>query len=111
MGFTDDFDLAYDPDPTKIDWGLVRRLQATHFSRINPNAIKLSNAHKFLLEMADVAAYALAQSRRAELEPNNRKPRQFSDLPTLMGMNVVEFAYCPPSPPFSGMSARTPPRG
>ena len=95
----EDFDLAFDPDRTKIDWGLVQRMQATHFARVHPNAIQLPDAHKPLLEMADVAAYALAQSRLAALEPNNRKPRQFSDLPTLMRMNVIEFAYRPPSPP------------
>jgi hypothetical protein len=94
----EDFDLAFDPDPTKIDWGLVQRTQATHFARVYPNTIQLPDAHKPLLEMADVAAYALAQSRLAALEPNNRKLRQFSDLPIRMGMNVVEFAYAPPSP-------------
>lgn len=74
-------------------------MQGTHFARVHPNAIQLPDALKPLLEMADVAAYALAQSKLAVLEPNNRKPRQFSDLPTRMGMNVLEFAYRPPSSP------------
>jgi hypothetical protein len=89
----EDFDLAFDPDPTKIDWGLARRMQATHFARIHPNAIELPEARRSLLEMADVAAYALAQSKLAALEPNNRKARRLSDLPTRMGMKVLEFAY------------------
>src|SRR5580700_5033957 len=38
--------LAFDPDPTKIDWGLATRTQATHFSRINSQAIVLPDAHK-----------------------------------------------------------------
>jgi hypothetical protein len=63
--------------PTKIDWGLARRMQAAHFARVHPNAIQLPDAHKSLLEMADVAAYALAQSKLAALEPHNRKPDNF----------------------------------
>ena len=53
--------LSLDPDPTKIDWGLANRVQATHFQRTHPQAIALPEGHKPLLEMADVAAYTLCR--------------------------------------------------
>jgi hypothetical protein len=93
----DDFDLAFNPDPTKIDWGLVQRQQATHFARVHPNAIELSEVHRPLLEMADVAAYALAQSRLAALQPDNRKPRRFLPLIDQMSMRTAEMFYTPPT--------------
>jgi hypothetical protein len=66
------YQLAFDPDPTKIDWGLVYRQQATHFSRTHSNAIQLPQAYRPLLEMADIAAYTVAQSLPADLEPSDR---------------------------------------
>ena len=87
------YQLAFDPDPTRIDWGLIRRQQATHFSRTHPNAIELPEVHKPLLEMADIAAYTAAQSLLADREPGNRKARRFPPLLRLMAMKLVKFAY------------------
>jgi hypothetical protein len=95
-GVAGDYDFAFDPDPTKIDWGLVRRQQATHFARVHPNAIELADAHKSLLQMADVAAYTLAQSQLALLEPGNRKAKRFPALLNSMSMGISEFAYALP---------------
>jgi hypothetical protein len=92
-----EYDLAFDPDPTKIDWGLVRRQQATHFARVHPNAIELADPHKSLLQMADVAAHTLAQSQLALLEPGNRKAKRFPVLLKRMSMEIARFAYEPPS--------------
>jgi hypothetical protein len=44
--------LTFDPDRTKIDWGLADRIQATHFSRTHPHAAQTSNEYKPLLELA-----------------------------------------------------------
>jgi hypothetical protein len=87
--------LAFDPDPTKIDWGLARKMQATHFSRINPQAIALPYAQRPLMEMADIAAYTLAQSLVANVEVNNRKARRFRSILRLMDMRVSIFEYRP----------------
>jgi hypothetical protein len=90
--------LAFDPDPTKIDWGLPRKMQATHFSRINSQAIALPDAHRPLLEMADVAAYTLAQSLVAESRRSSatdRKARHFPPILKLMDMRVSRFEYRP----------------
>jgi hypothetical protein len=89
--------LAFDPDPTKIDWGLARKVQATHFSRINSEAIALPVAHKPLLEMADVAAYTLAQSCLADSGANDRKARHFPRILKLMDMRVGILEYRPPT--------------
>jgi hypothetical protein len=90
--------LAFDPDPTKIDWGLPRKMQATHFSSINSQAIALPDAHRPLLEMADVAAYTLAQSLVAESRRSSatdRKARHFPPILKLMDMRVSRFEYRP----------------
>jgi hypothetical protein len=75
--------LAFDPDPTKIDWGLASKTQATHFSRINSQAMVLPDAHKPLLEMADVAAYTLAQSLVAETRGSSATDRKARHSPNL----------------------------
>jgi hypothetical protein len=69
--------MAYDVDRTKIDWGLANRMQASHFARTHSNATGLTDDQRSLLELADVAAYTLAQSLLADLQPNNRKARRF----------------------------------
>jgi hypothetical protein len=87
--------LAFDPDPTKIDWGLAKRTQATHFARTHPQAITLPEVHKPLLEMADVAAYTVAQSLLADLNPKDKKARHFPAILKLMNMRSSRFAYTP----------------
>jgi hypothetical protein len=87
--------LAFDPDPTKVDWGVARRCQATHFARTHSNRIELPEEHKQLLEMADVAAYSLAQSLISINEPTNWKAARFARLMKLMQMRTGEFAYTP----------------
>jgi hypothetical protein len=89
--------LAFDPDPTKIDWGLANKVQATHFLRINSQVVALLDAHKPLLEMADVAAYTLAQSCLADSGANRRKAQHFPPILKLMDMRVSIFEYRPPT--------------
>jgi hypothetical protein len=90
-----DYQLAFDPDPTKIDWGFVKSVQATHFARINERATKLDNLNLSLLEMADIAAYALAQGKEHEHEPGNRKGRRYLNLARAMPMRAAEFQWMP----------------
>lgn len=93
-----DYQLAFDADPTKIDWGLARMQQATHFARVHPRAVRLPISHQSLLEMADVAAYTLAQSLIAGLKPNNRKARNFKGVLEIMQMRISYFEYSPEQP-------------
>jgi len=93
-----DYQLAFDADPTKIDWGLARMQQATHFARTHAQAVKLPVSHQSLLEMADVAAYTLAQSLIAGLRPNNRKARNFKGVLETMQMRISRFEYLPEQP-------------
>jgi hypothetical protein len=90
-----EYQLAFDPDPTKIDWGLAQRMQATHFARTHPQAVKLPDAKIPLLEMADVAAYTVAQSLLADMDPNNRGARRFPAILKLMEMRSSRLAYTP----------------
>lgn len=90
-----DYRLAFDPDPTKIDWGLAARLQATHFARTHPQAITLPGAQKSLLEMADIAAYTIIQSLAADLAPNNRKAQNFPAILKRMQMRTSHLTYSP----------------
>jgi hypothetical protein len=90
-----EYRLGFDPDPTKIDWGMMRRTQATHFARIHSNVADLPDEHKPLLEMADVAAYTLVQSLMADFAPGNRKAARFPELLKLTAMRSSEFAYTP----------------
>jgi hypothetical protein len=92
-----DYQLAFDPNATQLDWGLVSRMQATHFTRIDPRSIKLPKDHASLLDMADIAAYTLAQSLLCSAEPETRKHwhRAFPDLLRKTGMHTAEFFYRP----------------
>jgi hypothetical protein len=89
--------FAFDPDPTKIDWGLASRLQATHFARTHPQAIDLDDVARLLLDMADITAYTIAQSLLVDHAPPNLKPWQleFPKLLKLMQMRAARFAYTP----------------
>jgi len=91
------YQLAFDPDPSQVDWGLLNRTQATHFARIDPQSIKLGPDEVCLLEMADIAAYTLAQSILCQYSPTTRKPWHlpFPDLLKRMRMHTAEFAYTP----------------
>ena len=91
------YQLAFDPDPSQVDWGLANRMQATHFARIDPQSIKLAPDEACLLEMADIAAYTLAQSILCQYSPITRKPWHlpFPDLLKRMRMHTAEFAYTP----------------
>jgi len=55
-----DYQFAFDPDPSLIDWGLAARTQATHFSRTHPAAVKLNPEEKSLLDLADVGTHPIA---------------------------------------------------
>ena len=90
-----DYLLAFDPDRTKIDWGLARKMQATHFARTHPQAVDLPDAHKPLLEMADVAAYTVAQSLLADMNANGRKAHRFPAVLKLMQMRSSHLEYKP----------------
>jgi hypothetical protein len=92
-----DFQLAFDPDPSKVDWGLLNRMQATHFARVNARAIVLDPEEQCLLEMADIAAYTLAQSLLCQYAPRSRKPWHpaFTALLLRMQMRTAEFSYKP----------------
>jgi hypothetical protein len=72
-------------------------MQASHFTRIDPRSVKLPEDQAGLLDMADVAAYALGQSLRYSAEPEGRKHwhRAFPDLLQKMGMRTAEFSYRP----------------
>jgi hypothetical protein len=87
--------LAFDPDSTKIDWGLASRVQATHFARIHAQRIDLSSQQLILLEMADIAAYALAQTKHYESRPEDRKGGRYRRLAAAMLIKSVEFAWRP----------------
>jgi hypothetical protein len=102
-----EYRLAFDPDPTKIDWGLARRMQATHFARTHSNAVPLPDEQQPLLEMADIGAYAVAQSFLADLEPGNRKAKRVAPLLKLMRMSIGRFAYAPPEEPAGAESPAT----
>jgi hypothetical protein len=92
-----EYRLAFDPDPTKIDWGLVRRTQATHFARTHPQATDLVGAQRSLLEMADIGSYTLVQALFVSYAPPSLKPwhMPFSDLLKRMQMRSCQFAYPP----------------
>ena len=94
---SEEFQLAFDPDPSKVDWGLANRLQATHFARTDNRSISLSSKERCLLDMADVAAYVLAQSILCQSSPLDRKHWHlpFPDLLKRMQMRTAEFAYRP----------------
>lgn len=87
--------LAFDPDPTKIDWGLVSRVQATHFARIHSQRIDLTPHQLALLEMADVVSYTLAQAVHYASRPEDRKGRRYRTLAAVMQIKSVEFAWRP----------------
>jgi hypothetical protein len=99
-----DYRLAFDADRTKIDWGLASRVQATHFSRTHPHAIDLANAHKPLLELADIAAYTAAQCLYIDYRPDSIKPhqRRFTSLLRLMQLRTASLAYTPWLRPIAG---------
>jgi hypothetical protein len=92
-----DYQLAFDPDSTQVDWGLAQRMQATHFTRIDPRSVKLSEDQARLLDMADVGAYTLVQSLLCSAEPETRKHwhQPFPILLKKMGMHTAEFSYRP----------------
>jgi hypothetical protein len=86
--------LIYDPDRTPVDWGLARRMQASHFVRILDNAKPPATEwDRALLDMADIAAYALSHSRLASVQPNNRKLRRFAGYMNTLSTNVSELFY------------------
>jgi hypothetical protein len=93
----DEYQLAFDADPSKIDWGLLNRTQASHFARINSRAIVLEPMEQCLLEMADIAAYTLAQSLLCQYAPDSRKPWHlpFAALRRSTRMQTAEFSYRP----------------
>ncbi len=91
------YELAFDPDRTKIDWGLVHLQQATHFARTHSNAIALPEGEGSLLEMADICAYSTAQSLLASHNRNNKRAARFADLVRRMNIRTAEFAYTPRS--------------
>lgn len=93
------FELAFDPDPTKIDWGLLHLQQATHFVRTHSNAIALPEGEISLLEMADICAYSTAQSLLSSYNKNNKRAARFNDLVKRMNIRTAEFAYTPRNDP------------
>ena len=88
------YELAFDPDRTKIDWGLAR-LQATHFARVHSNAIDLASDQSCLLDMADICAYASAQALLAGNNRLNKKTARFVSLVKDMNIRTSEFCYQP----------------
>lgn len=98
------YQFAFDPDSSLIDWGLAARTQATHFSRTHPAAIELKLPERSLLDLADIAAYALAQSCLVKRSPERTKWWQeaFPPLIERMRMQTANFFYDPkpgsPSP-------------
>lgn len=91
-----EYRLAYDPDRTKIDWGLANRLQATHFARIHSNVVSLPAQQTPLLELADVAAYTLVQKLIAKSKPNHRKARRFLEHANAMQISAAALKWKPP---------------
>jgi hypothetical protein len=91
------YQLAFDPDPSQVDWGLLNRTQATHFARTHPQSIELAPDERGLLDMAGIAAYTLAQSILCQYSPATRKSWQlpFPDLLKKMKMHRAEFSYTP----------------
>lgn len=86
------YQLAFDPDPTKIDWGLTRMQQATHFARTHPQMVKLPISYQPLLELADIAAYTVGQKM---LKPTNRKAKHFKSILQTMQMRTATLEYRP----------------
>jgi hypothetical protein len=93
------YQFAFDPDPSMIDWGLIARTQATHFSRIHPAAIELTASERPLLDLADIAAYALAQTSLLKRSPERAKwwHKSFPLLIEQMRMQQSVFSYDPPT--------------
>jgi hypothetical protein len=91
------YQLAFDADPSMVDWGLLNRTQATNFARINAQAIVLDPSEQCLLEMADIAAYTLVQSLLCQYAADSRKAWHlpFAPLRKRMQMQTAEFAYRP----------------
>jgi hypothetical protein len=89
------YKLVFDADRTKIAWGLTNRTQATHFARINKNAITPTEKTRLLLEMADVCAYGLSHALLARRESGNRKLRKFARLAQAMAIDAPEFKWAP----------------
>lgn len=89
-----EYELAFDTDRTKIDWGLAR-LQATHFARVHSNAIALPLDQARLLDMADICAYASAQALLASNNRYNKKTIRFVNLVQAMKIRTAEFSYQP----------------
>lgn len=94
-----DYQLAFDPDSTRIDWGLTRRMQATHFTRVDPRAIQLELPYLRLLDMADIGAYVLSQYILCKVSRETRKPwhLKFEDLFAAINMRTAEMSYRPNS--------------
>lgn len=92
---TTDYRLAYDPDPSLVSWGLKNRIQATHFSRTHPQAVELAIEEQRLLDLADVAAYALAQALLVSFEPPYLKPwhKKMAELTERMKLAASRMAY------------------
>lgn len=94
------FSVIYDPDRTPIDWGVAKRQQASHFVRIMENAKPpVSEQDRALLDMADVAAYALSHARLAAKQPGNRKLRRFSGYMNMLSPNVNQLIFDTDRPP------------
>ena len=91
------YQLVFDPDPSKVDWGLLNRTQATNLARTHPHSIELEADEGGILDMADIAAYTLAQSILCQYSPTTRKPWHlaFPDLLKRMKMHTAEFAFAP----------------
>lgn len=89
--------LVYDPDRTKLDWGVAKRMQATHFARIMTNSELPSERTRPLLDMADVIAYSFSHALLAGIEPGNRKLRRFPRYVRAMALSTSEFFWNAPA--------------
>lgn len=88
------FDLIYDRDPTRIDWGMPAKMQATHFARVSAHAVCRPECAAFL-EMADVAAHLLAKAKSATEQGDVLRFQQLLTIYNSMQMSVASFSWRP----------------
>ena len=85
--------LIYDPDRTKIDWGLARKMQASHFARITNHAQPSDQTTRPLVDIADVVAYSASHALLSPHEPHNRKLRRFVQYARIISPTLSHLSW------------------
>jgi hypothetical protein len=94
-----DYQLAFDPDATQVDWGLVSqcRLRTSRALILDPSSCLRTTPAFWIWRTSRLTAYTLAESLLCSAEPETRKHwhRAFPDLLRKTGMHTADFFYRP----------------